>query len=152
MDFEDVKASAIQLLRERVPDVNFKRKSENKNWIFGDAPRRDVTQYPRIAVECASAENDFLSIGSYDLIKKFRVSISVFVSKKNKIDLFNNGEMSDYLGVCSFLVDKIKSEFFNKDNISFYFDSVVLVKPLSDETTDNNESYVKRINTEVWVK
>lgn len=82
-------------LRLVLKDPNTERADIENNWIYADAPRIDITGYPRIGVEYRSSRNVPIDVG-YNWEQKSHIISIIILVKKNthyKIQLDDETEI-----------------------------------------------------------
>lgn len=87
----------VELLESEISQPLLDRTTEGKKWIYDDAPRFDLSSYPRIGVYGAPSTYDEYAVGSLSQLENQNIVIDILGRSGDTI-AFEPSQMTNYKG------------------------------------------------------
>lgn len=88
----------VDLLETNISEPLLDRTTEGKKWIYDDAPRYDMSSYPRIGIYGEPSTFEEYAVGSLAQLENQNIVIDILTKSGDKI-AFSTAQMNGYSGV-----------------------------------------------------
>ena len=118
----------ITLFEANITDPLTGRLAKGKKWIYDDAPRLDLAEYPRISVTPVDSTYTQVGVGLTEQLEDVTIAVDVYSRKDDKINVTGTGDAERAEQIVDFLAKRCR-EVIRANHSTFLTNDILHVIP-----------------------